>query len=174
MTFKQKLKIFLGAVLIAMFVTACNTTKCDVCEKKGADNKVRAVTEWILCDDCYYNILIEISDSDNDSYNNNYSDSKTNKYSSGSCIDCGVSIDSDRLYCDRCLGYGVCQDCGISIDSDRLYCDRCLGYGVCQDCGISIDSDRLYCDKCLGYGVCQDCGREIASNRLYCNTCLYK
>lgn len=144
--------------------------KCDICEKSGANNEVHAVTDWVLCDECYYAFLSNTENTCSSAYNTEYNNEKC---AANSCRECGVNIDSDRSYCDKCLGYGVCQECGISVDSDRLYCDRCLGYGVCQECGISIDSDRLYCDKCLGYGVCQECGKEIDSDRLYCNTCLY-
>ena len=41
-------------------------------------------------------------------------------------VDCGAIIDSDRYFCDKCLGYGTCQDCGKTIADDRLYCDSCL------------------------------------------------
>ena len=113
---KKTISFFIIAgILLVMF--GCSSKKCDICEGFGADNEVHAITTWYLCDECYYELL-------KDDYDNNNGYSQYN--SNSRCLDCGKSIDSDRLYCDKCLGYGTCQDCGKSIDSDRLYCDKCL------------------------------------------------
>lgn len=130
-------KIILGLMFVVTIfaMSGCSMKKCDICDGFGADNKVSAVTEWNLCDDCYY-------DFSKDTY-------KSKSSTSNKCSDCGKSIPSGRYYCDKCFGYGTCQDCGKSIDSGRLYCDKCFGYGVCQDCGKKISDNRLYCNDCL-------------------------
>ena len=112
----KKISLFFLIVNIIFVISGCSSKKCDICNGTGAENEVQAVTTWYLCDSCYYNFLT-------DDYNNvGYSQDNSNNR----CLDCGKSIDYDRLYCDACLGYGVCQDCGRNIDSDRLYCDTCL------------------------------------------------
>ena len=153
----RKYFLLLTLILSLLCLSGCSSERCDICDKRGADNTVEAVTTWILCDDCYNDLSLPSTSydfgSDYDYSYDDYDDDTdySGSYGSfgGSCADCGASIESDRIYCNSCLGFGVCQDCGVSVSDDRLYCDSCLGFGVCQDCGTSIASDRLYCDSCL-------------------------
>lgn len=140
---KKLISLVLAAIVLAslVFSTGCSFTlfsHCDICGSKDVDYSVGEDAEF--CSDCYYDYFYDDDDYDYDydygGYGNN-------------CYECGKSIDEDRIYCDKCLGYGTCQDCGKDIDDDRLYCDKCLGYGTCQDCGKDIPDDRLYCDYCL-------------------------
>lgn len=144
----RKIKLLTIALLALFLLCSCSSVRCDICDKRGADHVVEAVTSWNLCDDCYYELDLDY-DYDFDDYD--FDDYEFDDYDSygGRCNDCGTSISSDRYYCDSCLGYGTCQDCGKDIDSDRFYCDTCLGYGTCQDCGKDIASDRFYCNSCL-------------------------
>ncbi len=108
-------------LLIALFCTisGCSIERCDLCDDFGAEHEVSYLN---LCDDCY-------NDYGNDygySYGYDYDYDYSYDYGSGRCRDCGTSVPSNRIYCDRCLGYGTCQDCGKSIASDRLYCNSCL------------------------------------------------
>ena len=171
---KRFVSVFLALIMILAFSSCGETSReCDICGSEGAYKTIYAFEGWYFCNECYDLLIPIYEDSYDYDYDYDYDDYYGGTGYGSYCLECGRSIDEDRLYCDKCLGYGTCQDCGKSIDDDRLYCDKCLGYGTCQDCGKSIDDDRLYCDKCLGYGTCQDCGKSIASDRLYCDKCLY-
>ena len=114
-----------GVVFLALIIIAV-MPKCDICDKIGAFNNVKAVTTWKLCNECYD----EFNKKDN-SYNNNYSYSSfTNKYgtSTTKCAHSGCSnyiASSGDTNC--CTTHSRrCIECSCYIDEDANWCIDCL------------------------------------------------
>lgn len=157
---KKAIFVVLCVILLAVVFRIMGPS-CAFCNNKGADHKIYMGETYKVCDACYVEHVRENAGTSNYS---DYDNDKDYDY------DYDKDDDDDNEY--KNTGK-YCEDCGVSIPSNRFYCDKCLGYGTCQDCGKDIPDDRFYCDKCLGYGTCQDCGKDIPDDRFYCNDCLY-
>lgn len=126
MSIKSKIIIIFVVVAVISLIIVGALPKCDICDKIGAFNNVKAVTTWKLCNECYD----DFNKKDN-SYSNDYSYSSfTNQYgtSTTKCAHSGCSnyiASSGDTNC--CTTHSNrCYECNCYIDEDANWCMKCI------------------------------------------------